>query len=159
MKIRFLIITIALLFLACNKDEVQAERSLEGVWDITAIDSEYGEFTQSQFGSSFDSYDSISEYGLLGTFNFSETTVDYEFIRNDTMYSGNETWNLELEKVNSGFTRVNEFTLNIENQFLFDVSFGDETKNAEKNATSLTFLESPSESGYAVRLQISLEKR
>lgn len=158
LKIGYLVIVIALTFIACKKDEVKAEESLEGEWKIVSINSEYGTFTQSQFGSSFDPFDEVSENGDLGFFEFIESTVDFEFTRNDTMYTGNESWNLDLERVNVGFTRVNEYTLTIENQFLFDVAFGDETKNSEKNATSITFLETPSENGYGVRIQMELEK-
>jgi len=155
----YLIIVIAITFIACKKDEVKAEESLEGEWDITTITSDYGEVAQNSIGSNtFYPSELVEETGQLGTFSFTENTVDFEFTRNDTLYSGTENWNLELEKVNAGFTRVNEYILSIENQFLFIVAFGNETKNSEKNATSITFLESPSEIGYGVSIQMELEK-
>jgi len=158
MNTRFLIPTLGFIFLSllvisCNRDEKQATASIEGDWNVTAITSQYGNFTN----NAFDPTDEISESGELGTFKFKESTVDFSFTRNDTLYTGNESWTLVAEKVNSGFTRVTEFSLTIDNQFDFKVFFEDQTKNSEKNAQNATFLETPS-SGFGVSIDISLEK-
>jgi hypothetical protein len=128
-----------MLMTSCNRDEVQAKESLEGEWVVSEIYSTYGEYSVNGFSSS----NTVSETGVLGNFNFLAETVEYSFTRNDTTYSGNELWNLEFERVNSGFTKTNKFTLNIGTEFIFDVSFEDETKNAEKNAKNATFKQDP----------------
>jgi hypothetical protein len=139
------IINLTLLLLAfllstgCNRDEVQAKKSLEGEWVVSEIYSTYGEYSVNGFSASH----TVSETGMLGTFNFVAETVEYSFNRNDTTYAGNEPWNLQLERVNSGFTKTNKFTLTIGAEFIFDVSFEDETKNAEKNAINATFRQDP----------------
>ena len=140
---------------SCEKDEKQAINSLEGEWNVVAINSIYGEFSENGFSTD----ETIAEEGQLGTFHFMENTVDYEFERNDTTYSGNKSWNLDVSKVNNGFIKTNQFTLSIDNQFLFDVTFGDATKNSEKNATEATLVQSPTEPGYGVQIEISLQKK
>lgn len=137
MKSKILLISLAFLFLmSCNKDERQAINSVEGVWDLTEITSVYGSFQNTTFVSNSE----IRERGNLGVFNFSEETVDYNFTRNDTTYTGNANWNLVTERVNSGFTRTNKHTLTIRENFIFDVTFEDATRNSEKNATEMTFV-------------------
>lgn len=154
MKVWFLFASILVLFAACNKDEIQAEKSIEGNWKVVEITSYYGEFFSN---GGFDPSETILDSGDLGSFNFSENFVDYSFTRNDTLFSGNGSWVLELEKVNQGFTKVNKFTLTIEGHFEFDVAFEDQTKNAEKNAKELTFMEYPT-SGFGVGIELKLEK-
>ena len=158
MKIKFKIhtlwiIVIALLFITCNKDENQARKSIEGDWDITAITSTYGDFS----GNGFDSDTTITETGELGTFMFGDDSVLFNFTRNDTLNVGSSTWSIKSEKVNSGFTRVTDFTLTIDNTFVFNVEFEDGTKNSEKKANKATFIETPT-SGYGVLIEMSLEK-
>lgn len=145
---------IALACISCQQDEVQAEESLEGVWDIVSLTSYYGEFSE----TSFDASETVSESGQLGTFEFVEDSVAYSFTRNDTAYVGNVSWILELKKVRSGFSRENQFTLTLENRFVFDVSFEDETRNAEKDATTTAFITIPGEES-SVFVEMSLEKR
>ena len=62
-KILFLLL-MAFLFFACNKDENQARKSIEGDWEVTAINSTYGEFVN----NGFDPDTTIEEIGELGTF-------------------------------------------------------------------------------------------
>lgn len=131
-----IIVMINCLIVSCNKDERQATNSVEGIWNITAITTIEGEFTNGTFVSTSQE----TETGQLGIFNFIEEAVDYNFTRMDSTYVGNATWFLMTEKVNSGFTRVNEHTLTITDNFIFDVTFEDDTKNAEKNATKMTFI-------------------
>ncbi len=149
-----LILMLTSSWFACQKnDELQAEDSLMGVWDIVTVSSIYGAF----FENGFDPAETILESAPIGTFHFKTDAVEYNFTRNDTLFTGTASWQLELEKVRSGFFRENKFTLTIEDHFLFDVSFGDSTRNAEKKATIATFLERPS-SGFGVLIEISLEK-
>ena len=147
------IIIIPFIFTSCKKDEVQAAESLNGIWDVIGISSYYGDFSNNGFNPT----ETIEEDGQLGTFNFMEDSVDFNFTRNDTLFAGVGAWDIDVERVNAGFVRVPVFTLSIENHFLFDVSFGDETRNSEKNATTATFVTTPT--GLGVLIEMSLEKR
>lgn len=157
MRIQALLLCSCLICFAlgsCSRDEVQARQSLEGSWNVVEITSIYGEFS----GNGFNPTQTIRETGALGSFDFSASTVDYSFTRNDTLFSGSAPWTLIYEKVNSGFIRVPQFELEIEGKFLFEVSFGDQTKNAEKNATEATFRETPG-SGMGVGIELRVEKQ
>lgn len=148
------LIMLPLLLIGCGRDEVQAENSLEGDWEVVAITSYYGEFST----TSFDATEIIADSGQLGSFSFGADSVDYAFTRNDTLFTGSMAWNLAFEKVNSGFTRTNQFTLNIEDEFLFNVSFEDDTKNSEKDATNIDLIQNR-EGDSELLIEMSLEKR
>ena len=143
------------ILISCSKDEVQAEKSIEGTWNVVEIISNYGDFSNNGFNPT----ETVSDVGELGTFTFTDNSVDFNFTRNDTTYNGISSWNLDYEKVNSGFFKVPKFTLDISDQFLFDVIFEDNTKNAEKNATTVTFIENPTNDGFGIQIQLSLEKK
>ncbi len=151
----FLTLILSLALTSCQKPVVKAQKSLEGEWDVVGIISTYGEVVTNGFISSYD----VQETGALGEFNFQENTVTYSFTRNDTLYSGTTPWNVDHDKVNSGFVRVDQFTLTLDNEYVFDVAFGDQTNNAEKNATEVAFSEDPTALGWNVRIDLSLEKR
>ncbi|MGB0839078.1 MAG: hypothetical protein ACPGXL_03000 [Chitinophagales bacterium] len=148
------ILLLSLCFIQCNRDATQATASIEGTWDVMTITSYYGDFSDSGFNPT----ETIEEAGNLGSFEFTENTVDFEFSRNDTLFSGSSIWDLNMERVNAGFVKVPEFTLTIEEQFLFIVAFEDETKNAEKDAMEITFAGQPIGNS-RVFMEISLEKR
>ena len=139
---------------ACNSDDDQAINSIRGTWEVTSITSIYGQFVENGFNPS----ETITETGALGFFNFSNDAVAFEFTRNDTLYSGNDIWSITSEKVNAGFTQETKYNLIIENHFLFEVNFGDGTKNSERNAESATFIESP-DIGFGALIELELEKR
>lgn len=148
-----LLLILPLIFIGCSRDLIQAENSLEGDWTVVAITSYYGDFDR----NSFNATETVLDSGMLGSFNFSEGVVDYSFSRNDSSFAGSSNWTLESEKVNAGFTRVLEFTLDIEDNFLFEVEFENQTKNAEKEATNVRFRENatgPSE----LLIELTLEK-
>jgi hypothetical protein len=149
-----LIIITSAMFIGCNKDYIQATDSIEGAWDLVAISSHYGEFSNNGVSP----IGTVSESGQLGTFYFTKDSVDFNFMRNDTLYAAKAAWSLDLEKVRSGFTRENDFTLTIEDHFLLEVSFEDETRNAEKNASNMTFIETPV-SGFGALIEMTLEKK
>jgi hypothetical protein len=159
MKTQYILTTLLVaiaffLFSACERNEIQAEKSMDGLWEVTAIHSYYGDFSDNSFNPS----ETIFEAGQLGTFEFTDNTVGFSFTRNDTTFTGVDSWSIVEERVNAGFTRVSEFRLTIDNHFLFDVTFEDATKNAEENATSVTFVEKPT-NGFGVWIEISLEKK
>lgn len=148
LKITFL----ALLSLSSCKDEdlVQGKNSLNGSWQVTAIESIYG-------NGSNDS-DFVSEEGNLGQFIFGNDSVYFEFTRNDTLYQGADRWHLHKTKVRDGFVKVPVFTLEIENNFSLTCEFDDGTRNSEKNATEITLLNEPEETGVGTWFMLFLDK-
>jgi hypothetical protein len=147
-------IVFSISFTSCRKDQVQAERSIEGSWEVVSITSIYAEFSANGYNPD----STFSDTGNLGTFDFADETVNYSFTRHGNLYSGSGNWDISAERVNSGFTKVTRFTLDIGNDFLFEAVFEDATKNSEKNATEVSLTETPT-SGYGVLIQMILEKR
>ncbi len=146
------IVAIPLLF-SCNRNQIQAENSLEGNWTVVAITSYYGDFD----GTSFNVEETIEESGNLGSFIFAENRLVFNFTRNDTFFGGTAPWTLSADKVREGFFRVPEFVLDIEDSFSFDVQFEDETKNAERDAENVRFT-SPEADSRELIIEMSLEK-
>lgn len=146
-------IMVAITFLGCKKDQVQAEDSLRGEWQVTELVSQYGSFSN----GTFIEISTLKEIGQLGKFTFGKSEVSYNFTRNDTLYSETAPWKLAYEKANSGFTRVPEFTLDIGQQFSFDVFFEDGTKNVEKNAKRALLTQIP-QKGDRVVVTLEIEK-
>ena len=156
MKINLIFFLSALIILltSCTKDIVHAERSVRGEWKVTFIQSFYGTFTE----TSFNADDSVEETGDLGTFNFTTDSVTFNYTRNDTLYTGTRAWDLASERVNAGFNRVTEYTLTIEDEFVFGVQFENGTKNSHKNAESMEWVETPTgEVNSLVTIQLETE--
>jgi|GEM_PF-832205 hypothetical protein len=141
------------LLISCNKDERQAKNSIEGMWEVTAITTTKGQINNAFFVET----STETETGQLGTFDFLDETVNYNFTRIDTTYNGSSIWFLKSEKINAGFTRVNQHTLTLTDNFIFDVTFEDDTKNAEKNAKKMTLTKNPIPNN-SILIMISLEK-
>jgi len=151
-----LLLIISLCFVSCRKVDMQeAKNSITGNWNVVEIRSLYAEFTNNGF---HDPIETISEQGQLGNFNFEEDSVTFTFTRNDTLFTGNSTWNLTSEKRQDGFGIAIDFTLVIENEFTFDVKFENGTINSEKNAQEVTFTKSKPRNGLGVAITMVLEK-
>lgn len=155
-KNKFLLgcLIILISFAACRNEEDEAINSIRGSWEVTNITSSYGHFRENGWTSS----ETISEMGELGRFEFSEDSVAFEFTRNDTLYTGNDAWSLTTERVNAGFAKVTVYTLIIDNHFILDVEFEDGTKNSERNAENVNFIETP-EIGFGVLIEFELDKQ
>lgn len=150
-----LLILFSLTFLtACEKANIKAgERSLEGDWLVTNINSAFGERTANGISIA----ESTEESGVLGSFVFSENEVVSSYTRLDTLYENTSTWQLQREKVNEGFFKVERYTLVLENQ-IFTCEFGDQTKNAERNATQLRLIFETTNIGAHEQFILTLEK-
>ncbi|MFK7756853.1 MAG: hypothetical protein AB8B53_07970 [Flavobacteriales bacterium] len=132
-----IVVCLNLLISGCNKDESQALKSIEGDWKVVEITRSLGEFTS----TSFNAFETTVEKGDLGSFQFGEDEVQYNFISLDSTYHSSTLWSLDVEKVNSGFTRVNRFALDIEGLGMYDVLFEDGTRNSEKKAEEMQWNE------------------
>jgi hypothetical protein len=145
---KFFIFTILLAFLSsCDKEDIQAaEDSVIGSWNVTQIKSHYG----------YKSLGTITDEGVLGTFKFTENSVEYSFTRNDTLYSDTTTWNFNAEEPSRGFLQSTIYTIDIKDRFVFDVTYENGTINSEKNAQEMTLLR---ESEDCMNGEISIELR
>ena len=124
--------TIALTFFSasCRSSLSHAEKSLQGTWHVKSIFSnEYDKSGPYKDGQH-------KESGDLGTFTFTEKELSYSYTRLGKNYTGTSPWNLSSKKVPQSFTSVVRFTLSLKDQ-AYDVRFGDQTSNAEKDARQI----------------------
>jgi len=132
----FILLFGIVMIFACAKQNLRnAEKSLTGNWVVTEIYSAEGERLAG--GISIDNEE--TETGELGEFIFSEDDVTYNFTRLDSLYEDQSGWTLQRERVNQGFTKVEVYTLNID-QYDFVCEFGDSTSDAEKNASEVRLI-------------------
>lgn len=148
----FLILMLSLG--ACNNDQEQASDSLMGEWNVVESTSIYAEFTPTGFNAT----ETVEESGDLGFFRFTDDLFEYQITRNDTLFEGNGSWDLEADRIRSGFFREPVFYLELPGHFDFQIFLGDGTRNAERNATVANFVERP-ESGTSVLIDLKLEKK
>lgn len=148
----YILILLVLISFSCRKDKGQAKRSLRGEWAVTQAYSAYGEYTSAGFlGRS-----QILDNGDIGTFVFDKKSVSYSFMRNDSIFEGESEWKLKTDRIWEGARRVTQFTLELEDEFVFDVGFGNESKNAENKATKVVLHKLASEEqAYEIRLILS----
>lgn len=116
------------LLVGCGPTKpLTAENSLKGKWLVTEVISNEVDGN------------STREPGGSGIFNFGEAVVDYSFSRKGQTYQGKENWRLEATKENAGFVKVDRFYLYTKHQD-YQIEFGDQTQNSEKNATRMAFV-------------------
>ena len=125
--------TLGLIFISasCKSRLSHAEESLQGTWHVKSI------FSNEQDKSGPGKDGQHKESGDLGTFTFSEKEVSYSYTRLGENYSGNSTWKLSSKKVPQSFVSVVRFTLSMNDKEAYEVRFGDQTSDAEKNARQI----------------------
>jgi len=141
---------------SCEKDELQGTESLRGNWTVTQIKSYYGEFTE----NGHNGLDVLEESDDLGYFNFSNGSMEYNYTRNDTVYSGQGPWDLTASSRRQMmvFKEV-DFSLKVPNNDVnFEATFGGGARNSEKDATKVELYQEPSEPGFGVATEIFLSK-
>ncbi len=113
-----------LTLFSCQDDLSIAEKSLIGQWTIYKVYSN----------------DNIQE-GDFGTFNFKKDgTISVALTSSFLNLNSLESWDLNHQRVNSGFVKVDEFTLNISSLGTFNCAFEDQTNDAHKNAKNIALL-------------------
>ena len=153
--IKALILALCCICLSsCVDQELRAERSLEGRWKVTEIFSRYTTFTSTGYGPDL----TLTEAGELGYFVFGDENVEYSFTRNDTLFSGNAIWDLTSEKVRTGFVRETIFKLEIEEEFLFEVTFDSGANLSKKDAKNAVFANEPVTAESGLFIALTLEK-
>ncbi len=155
MKNIFIIAIGAILLSSCgaSRNLNNAKDSLKGEWEVVKIYSAYGQRMQN--GTSVS--EEFNETGELGTFTFRETNGDYTFIRRDTTYTGSGSWALTREKVNQGFTQVEVYTLDF-GDYTYVCEFGDQTSDAEQDATEIRLIYETTNIGYYETFMLEMEK-
>jgi len=150
----YLAILLLVTLTACEKRNLKnAEKSLQGTWEVQTIHSTYG--IKTALGTQTDK--EYNEEGELGQFIFDDEMVEYRFTRLDTIYENKNSWNLIREKVNAGFTNADQYTLTIDD-FEFICAFGDETSDAEKKATEISLFFETKALGNYTAFQLNLQK-
>ncbi len=140
---------------ACGKSDLQhAENSLIGSWEVISIQTSTGERLEN--GISFESNE--TEEGELGTFTFTDDLVSYSFDRLEQNYANELNWVLIREKVNQGFSNVEQFTLEMDS-LSYICKFGDETSDAEKNANFVRLIYETKSIGPYVAYTLNMEKK
>lgn len=115
MKYLFFLVLLS----SCMSKSDSASESLQGVWNVTKISQTVDGTTDSQDG-------------MLGTFEFSQTTVDYSYQFNGVTEANDFEYQLDITRENAGFTKVDRFDIIGEENFR--VRFGDQTSDAHENA-------------------------
>jgi len=140
---------------ACEKQNLKrAEKSLDGTWSVVKIYSAYGQ--KLELGTQ--TTEEFTEDGNLGTFTFSEASVEYSYTRMDTLYEDRSNWQLIREKINAGFNKTEQYTLSFNNK-AYICRFGDETKDAEKKATEVTLEYESDKTGAYTSIMFWLKKQ
>ena len=132
----------------------QAKKSLQGTWKVNKIYSAYGQ----RVANGISTDEEHTETGNLGTFNFGENQVTYQFTRRDTAYNATSSWILNRTKVNQGFTQVEVYLLDL-TTYDFVCQFGDQTSDAERNATKVRLIYETPDVGYYQTFQLEMEKQ
>jgi len=134
---------------------IRANKSIVGTWDIVKYESSWGERLEN--GININGSFEIDDADDLGSFVFDDETVTYSILNSDT--TGNAiNWSVERTKENQGFTQVEVYTIQI-GQKEYDCSFGDETSDAEKNATEMVLFNETKIIGDYNNFTFHLEKR
>ena len=124
-------LALFLLITSCGKSTREsAQESLVGQWDvITIIDNITSSFN-GQLNQTSQTFQDMN-----GSFIFTSNRMEYEY-QTASMQSLEQNYSLVITRENSGFTKVNVFTINGD-QENFRVRFGDQTDDAHEDANEL----------------------
>lgn len=150
-------IKISILFLltiilaSCGKSTQEcAEESLVGEWNVVQVfEAHTIVMDGSQTSQSQTAFDDAE-----GHFSFTASMMDYEFTTTSTK-TLDQAYTLVVTKENSGFTKVNVFTINGDVED-FRVRFGDQTSDAHENATEISLEQSISSDTLIIQRFIEL---
>ena len=120
MKNLYIIFIISFLSISCIEDAIEFEKKLYGSWTVDRIESLYGDFRET--GWTWES--SVVNEGGNSFFNFNSNIVSYSILRNDTLFEDSGEWYIQIKKIRSGFVREPEYSLIINNNFSYKVTFG-----------------------------------
>lgn len=149
--------SILLIFVFCliscgKSTQKNASDSLIGEWKVSSV----FEATSKIAGGSIVS-ETQTTYDGIGAFLFSSTTMDYEYI-SSYAFESIQNYTLDITIENSGFIRVNVFTINGE-QENFRLRFGDETDDAHEEAQQISLEQEISSDSMSIFRLIELDKQ
>ena len=152
------ILKLFLLFIissSCNKVNLRnGEASLTGNWQVEKVI--YGEANRNEFGGI--GFEALNEAeGALGTFSFEDQSVSYEYLLGDSLLTGQGDWHLTRFRQQEGFFKVERYYLEIDG-VRYNCEFGDETRDAEKNATQVRLVFEAEEMGPFILQILELQK-
>jgi len=125
-----------MLFVACHDQVDHGLDSLEGLWTLSKIIEIENEVLE--FGTA--SLSQIDNENPGGSFEFSDASVEYNYVLSTGELMSVDDYSLSHARENSGFTKVDVFTLVIGNR-VFNLEFGDQTKKSYKDATEIRLTE------------------
>ncbi|MEM1328022.1 MAG: hypothetical protein AAGI23_18830 [Bacteroidota bacterium] len=155
MRTLLFLISGIFFFTACDKINLNnAEDSLEGDWQVVRMEQTIGE--RVELGVQVDSF--LEFTGQLGAFSFQEEVVSYTFSVGDSVYQAMAIpWTLTREKRSEGFGRVEQYTLSTP-ELVARCEFGDQTSDAEQNATQVLLIWQTEAIGAYEMVTLYLEK-
>lgn len=132
-----LLLLVTIILTACGKSTQEcAEESLIGEWRVTQIYESRSIIENGvQIDQSQTTYDNTS-----GHFSFTNDMMQYVYTTT-TSISSEQGYSLVTTKENSGFTRVNVFTIKGDDED-FRVRFGDQTSDAHEDAEEISLEQS-----------------
>lgn len=142
-----------MMIISCSDVVDDGLESLSGDWSIEEVYIAKSEIVTNGIST-------IEEESFAmpdGFFQFSDRELTYEYTLDGLDYSGMDTYTLTSEKVNSGFTRVIEFSLLTSSQE-FTLQFGDRTSDSHEDATSVTLIETVDQDDIRTETIITLVK-
>jgi hypothetical protein len=133
-----------------------AMESINGFWNVTSIDSYYGEFIT----NGHNGLTTVRNEGNLGSFKFEQNgQVKYKFLRNDTIYQDPTNWVLKSGKELTVGFRATKYTVEVSTDYNFKVMFGDGSKNEMKDARKMELVHWPDKLSYGVGFVMTLSKQ
>ena len=149
----WLLVPLMMLLVSCGKDDTQkAQDSLIGDWSVTEVFQSHNIIvTNGEINISQESFE-----GMLGTFHFTASEMDYEYVITDTIQNV-QSYQLIVSKEKSGFVNVPKYEV-IGDDETFRVRYGDQTSDAHCNATDMTLEKQEVMDSLLIRTILSLVK-
>lgn len=144
-RMNMILIFSLLTLFSCGSKIDTAKDSLLGSWQVTEV-----------FMSVPSTGLTMEDKSGIGSFEFTESTCDYNFTFNSESEINSFEYKFEHSKENSGFTNVDRF--DIVGDENYRVRFGDQTSDSYENATEIQLERSVVSDSVSFEYFISLEK-
>lgn len=138
---------------SCTDKIEHGIESLEGRWTVSRIIEIENELISGGSASN----GQIEQDNPEGMFEFSSDSVEYYYVLEGSEVSSVDEYTLTVVRVNSGFNKVDVFTLEV-GKHTFSAEFGDQTKKSYKDATEIRLTETTSEMDKEFVTILELEK-
>lgn len=132
-KIKFILFAVIIALSSCGKsDEEHAHDSLIGTWEV--VEAHVQIVIKLNGGS--EQISEMESIGDIGEFTFTSDNMEYNYFISENK-SRNQKYTFNKTSENSGFTKVNVYTINTTDE-KFRVRFGDETSDSHCEATDIS---------------------